>query len=85
MSTIFLLLAAFILLIMLLDRLPGVRHLVQPIVKAFTWIFAVFFGSVAAWVFYAAKHLFRAHLIFLRHLSTPRNRIGSIQEPEERK
>ncbi len=83
MSTFLLAFAAFVLLIMLLDYLPGVRHLVQPIVGAFTWIFAVFFGSMAAWSFFAVKSLFRAHLTLLHHLVTPRNRMDPVSEIQD--
>lgn len=80
MSSLILWASGFVLLIMILDRVPGVRHLVQPIVKGVAYVVGLFFGSAGGWGIYFIKSVWRAHAVFARHLTSRRTDI----DPAER-
>jgi hypothetical protein len=72
MSTFILLTAAFIILLIILSRIPGVEHLVKPLVGGVTWVFSTFMGGVGGWLLWGIKTTIRSHASLLTHLFTPR-------------
>lgn len=72
MSTFILAAAAFIILLVILSRIPGVEHLVKPLVSGVTWVFSTFMGGVGGWLLWGVKITFRSHASLLMHLFTKR-------------
>jgi len=80
MSTILMWGAGFILLIILLDKLPGVRYLVQPIIQLITFLVSTFSENVGAWIVALIKSVWKAHSVMAVHLVKPRDEL----DPTER-
>ena len=80
MSTVFLLAAAFIILLIILSKIPGVEHLVKPLVGGVTWVFSTFMGGVGGWLLWGVKTAWRGHAALLTHLFTRR----AALDPAER-
>lgn len=75
MSTIYLSIAGFIILLIILDKIPGVKHLIHPIIGGFSWMFGTFFGSVVMWLIWVIKVIVRSHSTFFKHLTHTRGQI----------
>ena len=71
-STFLLAGAVFIVLLILLSRIPGVEHLVKPLVNGVTWVFSTFMGGVSGWLLWGVKTAWRSHTSLLAHLFTRR-------------
>lgn len=84
MSTILLYLAGAIVLIAVLDKIPGLKYLVKPIIDLVTWIFTSFFGSAGAWVVWGVKSTFRAHFALFTHLFNTRETLHPAEALEEK-
>lgn len=64
--------AVFIVLLIVLSRIPGVEHLVKPLVSGVTWVFSTFMGGVGRWRLWGIKAVWRSHASLLMHLFTRR-------------
>lgn len=62
----------FIVGLVILDRLPGLRHLIQPLVSGFSRLTQVLLGSGAAWLIFGLKTMVGDHVGLLRHLTSRR-------------
>lgn len=80
MSSLFIWAACIIVVLFILDKVPGVRLLAKPIIESIAKTVALFIGSFALWILYIVKSTIRAHTIFARHLISHREKIA----PEER-
>lgn len=72
MSTFILLAAAFIILLIILSRIPGVEHLVKPLVNGVTWVFSTFMGGFGSWLLWGIKTAVRSHTSFFMHMFSRR-------------
>ena len=72
MSTLALIFAGFLLLLIVLDKIPGIRYLVKPLIDTVSWVVSTLFGSAGSWLLYFVKSMFRAHVVFYRHLTSRR-------------
>lgn len=68
MSTILLYLGILILLLAIASKIPGVEHLVKPIIELFFWIFKIFLENGGAWLVYLVKTLSNAHITVIKNL-----------------
>jgi hypothetical protein len=73
MSTIFMWGAAFILGLILLDKIPGVKHLIKPVIDLLSFVFTTFFGNVGAWLLWLVKTIGRSHYVLAVHLGKHRD------------
>ena len=72
MSTFILIAAVFILALIILSHIPGVEHLVKPLVGGVTWVFSTFMGGIGGWLLWGVKATWRSHTSLLGHLFTRR-------------
>ena len=75
MSTLALYFGIGLCILILLDLIPGVRHLMAPLIKGAMSLLGIFFGSAAGWLAWTVKTLFQDHLTLLRNLSSSRAQI----------
>ena len=75
MSTLVLYFGIALAVLIVLDLIPGVRHLMSPVVRAVASLLGIFFGSAAAWLAWTVKTLFQDHVTLLRHLISRRAQI----------
>lgn len=75
MSTIYIGIAGLIVLIIILDKIPGLKHLIHPIIAGITWVIGTFFGSTVMWLIWATKVIIRSHITYLVHLTKKRGQI----------
>jgi hypothetical protein len=80
MSELLLYGGGLLLVLFLLDRVPGVRLLAKPMIEGVAKLAAVFIGSFWLWALFFVKSNVRSHVVFLRHLFTRREKLA----PEER-
>ncbi|WP_414039407.1 hypothetical protein ACJU26_09265 [Acidithiobacillus sp. M4-SHS-6] len=71
---------AILLVLFILDRVPGVRLLAKPIIESIAKTLALFVGSFGLWILFLVKSTIRSHVVFLQHLTQHREKIA----PEER-
>lgn len=84
----------FLVVIAILDRIPGVQYLIKPIFDLIIWLFTTFLGSVTAWFVWCVKTTWLSHVILIKHLFSGRadldptdaivelNRRGGVAESE---
>jgi hypothetical protein len=79
MSTILIWAAAGILLLVLLDKLPGIKHLIKPIIDLLTFLFTTFFGNLGAWLMWLVKTMARSHHVLSVHLIRSRDELDHTE------
>lgn len=80
MSSLLWIALGVIALLILLDKLPGVRLLAKPVIESLVKVLTLLLGGFGSWALYFVKSHIRAHIVFFRHLITKRE----IMAPEER-
>ena len=63
MSTFILVGAVFIILLIVLSRIPGVEYLVKPLVYGVTWVFSTFMGGVSGCLLWGIKTSWRSRTV----------------------
>ena len=63
MSTFILVGAVFIILLIVLSRIPGVEYLVKPLVYGVTWVFSTFMGGVSGCLLWGIKTAWRSRTV----------------------
>ena len=58
-----------------LSKIPGLEHLVKPLVGALFKLIEAVVALLWSWAIYAGKALVQAHLTFLKHLIFPASAI----------
>lgn len=72
MSTILFIFCCIVLLVILLDILPGTQHFVKPIISLFFYFFQMIVENGAAWAIWLFKSVWKAHIdLFINLVSTP--------------
>lgn len=84
MSTVYLSIAAFFILIMILDHIPGIKYFIQPIIGAISFVFSVVFGNLTMWIVWFIKAIYRAHLGYIVHLFSSRGKIDPTHNLEKK-
>ncbi|QHS08988.1 hypothetical protein [Sinimarinibacterium sp. NLF-5-8] len=72
MSSLILYFSGFIIAIIVLDKIPGVRHLISPIINAITSLAGLIAGSGTGWIAWMIKTFFMDHYVLARHLTSKR-------------
>lgn len=75
MTTVLLYIGGFLVLVVLLDMIPGVRHLISPLLSGLAAGINFTVGSIAGWSTWFVKTLFQDHALFLRHLTHTRAQV----------
>lgn len=75
MSTLVLYLGIFILILLGLEFIPGIRLIGAPLISGAAKLFGTFFGGMAAWAAWIVKTLIFDHMELLRHLFSRREDI----------
>jgi len=70
-----LILAVAAIALFVLSKIPGLEHLVKPLVGALFKLLEAIVGLLWSWAIYAGKALFQAHLTFIKHLVFPASAI----------
>lgn len=68
MSTIIFILAASILGIVLMSKIPGVEHLVKPIIDLVFTFIKFMSANMLAWSVFLFKLFFNSHFDLIKHL-----------------
>jgi len=71
-TTVLLIVGGLILALVVLDWIPGVRHLISPVVSAAGSGIGATVGSTTGWLAWAVKTVWKDHRILLRHLTSKR-------------
>lgn len=58
-----------------LSKIPGLEHLVKPLVGALFKVLEAIVALLWSWAIYAGKALFQAHITFIKHLIFPASAI----------
>ena len=72
MTTVLLIVGGVILLLVVLDWIPGVRHLISPVVSAAGSGIGAMLGSTTGWLAWMIKTVMRDHRTLIRHLTSRR-------------
>lgn len=72
MTTLLLILGAVIVLLVVLDRIPGLQHLIRPIVGWIASGITLLVGSASGWLAWSVKTVWRDHATLARHLFSTR-------------
>ena len=72
MTTVLLIVGGLILALVVLDWIPGVRHLISPVVSAAGSGIGAMLGSTTGWLAWAVKTVWKDHRILIRHLISRR-------------
>ena len=70
-----LIIAGAAIALFVLSKIPGLEHLVKPLVGALFKLLEAVVGLLWSWAIYAGKALFQAHLTFIKHLIFPASAI----------
>ncbi|MDN5874277.1 MAG: hypothetical protein L0H29_07860 [Sinobacteraceae bacterium] len=80
MSTVGLIIGVCLLALILLDRIPGVRYLISPLISGASSAITVVVGSFAGWAAWAVKTFWQDHATLAKNLVSRREDI----DPAER-
>ena len=61
--------------LLVLSKIPGLEHLVKPLVGAVFKLLEAVVALLWSWAIYAGKALFQAHITFIKHLILPASAI----------
>ena len=59
----------------ILSKIPGLEHLVKPLVGALFKLLEAVVSLLWSWAIYAGKALFQAHITLIKHLILPASAI----------
>ena len=79
MTTVLLIVGGLILALVVLDMIPGVRHLISPAVGAAGSGIGATVGSTTGWLAWAVKTVWRDHMTLVRHLTSSREGIDPTE------
>lgn len=80
MSTIYLLIGAAFVLLLILGATPGVKYLIQPVIGGISLVFTVFFGHLTMWLVWLVKTIYLAHMGYVVHLFSRRSKIDPTED-----
>ncbi len=69
MSTILLYFGLAILALAICYKIPGLEHLVKPVVELIFWVFKTMLEHSGLWFVFAIKTLIAAHVSLFEHLT----------------
>jgi hypothetical protein len=72
-------LACGIVALMLLDKIPGLKHLIKPVIDSLSFIFTTFFGSLGAWMLWFVKMIGTTHYILVLHMAKNRDSLDPTE------
>ncbi len=72
---VLLILAGLVIALFVLSKIPGLEHLVKPLVGAIFKMGEAVVALLWSWAVYSGRALFQAHLTFLKHLILPASAI----------
>lgn len=68
MSTLIFIVSCFVLALILVSQMPGLEHLVKPVVGLLFKALEAALTSLWAWAIYIVKTLLRSHIELFKHL-----------------
>lgn len=80
MSTILIYAAVAIFALIILDKIPGLKHLIKPVIDLITFLFTTFFGNIGAWLMWVGKTMGRSHYVLSVHLVKSRNDLDPTEQ-----
>ncbi|MGC8518959.1 MAG: hypothetical protein ACP5P4_10595 [Steroidobacteraceae bacterium] len=72
---VLLIFAVVVIALFVLSKIPGLEHIVKPLVGAVFKIIEAIVSLLWSWAIYSGRTLFQAHLTFLKHLILPASAI----------
>ena len=83
MSILFVLGGIGALALFLLAKVPGVEHLVKPVIQIMVDLIKLVLGNAATWSIYFARGILNAHTDLLKHLTRPAAAIDPTMQYEQ--
>lgn len=83
MSTILLILAVAVLIIVIIARIPGLEHFVRPTIDLLFTGLKLSIEHGWAWIFFLFKSLWFAHLELIRHAVLPEDVLDPAHKVKE--
>lgn len=80
MSTIVMYFAGFIILLMVLDRIAGLKHLIKPVIDFISFIVTTICTNIGAWLMWMLKTLGRSHYVLAVHLVRTRDDLDPTEQ-----
>ena len=68
MSTLLFILAVAVLILVITSRIPGLEHLIKPLIDLLFTALKAILENVALWSIFLFKNLWSSHLELIRHL-----------------
>ena len=68
MNTIILVLSAIVLGLVVMAKIPGLEHMVRPVIDLLFTMLKLFFANAYSWSIWLFKTLWRSHIEILKHL-----------------
>lgn len=84
MNTIIFYGAGFLLALVVLAKIPGLEHLVRPLIDIVFSLVKFFAEHVSSWTIWLAKSLLNSHVELVRNLLLPSHVIDPTQEVRDK-
>lgn len=68
MNTIILVISAVVLGLVVMAKIPGLEHMVRPVIDILFTLLKLFFANAASWGIWLFKTLWRSHMELIKHL-----------------
>ena len=68
MNTIILVLSALVLGLVVMAKIPGLEHMVRPVIDILFTLLKLFFANASSWAIWLFKTLWRSHIELIKHL-----------------
>ena len=72
---VLLILAVVVIALFVLSKIPGLEHIVKPLVGAIFKLIEAVVALLWSWAIYSGKALLQAHVTFIKHLMLPASAI----------
>ena len=83
MGTIFFFIGLGAGLLVILAHIPGIKHIVKPVIESF-WDFLMFLVSEShAWIVFVVKIIWRSHVVLIKNLTQPKEKIDPTSKIED--
>lgn len=83
MSTIIMYFLGGVICLVILDKIPGLKHLIKPVIDFITFCVTFFFENIGSWLMWILKTMARSHYVLAVHLLKTRDELEPTEKIED--